>query len=284
MSVPTESDRQRFRAEAARQDADIDLARLALLVAREEYPQLPVERYMGRIDQLSEEVRDHLDAESAPPVVLQELLRTLYEKHGFRGNEEAYYDPRNSFLNDVIDRALGIPLTLGIVILEIGWRLGLPLTGINFPMHFLVGFRGDAVRLLVDPFDGGRIYFEDQAQELLDRAYGGMIRMQPAFLREASKRDMVYRLLTNLKGIYGNVGDDRRALAAVERMLLVRPASAADMRDRGILLARLGRDEEAREQLSAYLEYAPRATDAGRIRGILAGLGRVQGTRTSDDD
>lgn len=171
------SRRQRFHVEISRADEDINLALAALLVAREEYPQLPIDGYMARLDLLAEETRDRLNGETAPLLVLQELLNTLYRRHDHRGNREAYYDPRNSFLNDVLDRGLGIPLTLGIILLEVGWRLGLPLEGVNFPGHFLVRFRGDAVDLLLDPYDGGDLRFQDQAQELLDRIYGGMIRV-----------------------------------------------------------------------------------------------------------
>ena len=172
----------------------MDLARAALLVAKEEYPQLSVDLYLARLDQVSEEVRDRLANETAPLIVLDELLKTLFGRRKFTGNREAYYDPRNFFLNDVLDRGVGIPLTLSIILLEIGWRLDLPLEGVNFPGHFLVRYAGDEVRLLIDPFDGGTMRFEDQAQELLDKAYGGMVSMRDAFLRAATKRDMLLRL------------------------------------------------------------------------------------------
>ena len=272
MNVPAPSPRQEFTREVDRPQGEVDLARAALLVAREEYPQLPVERYLGRLDQLAEEVKDRLDNETAPPVVLQELVATLYHRNGFRGNRKAYYDPRNSFLSDVLDRRTGIPLTLGMVVLEVGWRLGLPLEGVNFPGHFLVRLRGEGLNLLLDPFDRGRIRFEDQAQELLDRVYGGMVRVRDDFLRSASRRDMLVRLLTNLKGVYVNVHDHRRALAAVERILIIHPTAPAEIRDRGTLLARMGRTEEALEQLEWYLDYAPEASDAGRIRALVEEL------------
>lgn len=269
MSLPIPSARARFTREVEQADDQIDLARAALLVAQEEYAQLPVEPYLARLDQLAEAVKDRLANETAPVLVLRELLQTLYNRHRFRGNRDAYYDPRNSFLSDVLDREKGIPLTLGIVVLEVGWRLGLPLEGVNFPGHFLVRFQGEEFALLVDPFDGGKLRFEDQAQELLDRVYGGMVRVQPAFLRRAGRRDMIVRLLTNLKGVYLNVGDHRRALAAVERILVIHPTSATEIRDRGTLLARMGRTEEALEQLEWYLDYAPEAADAGRIRELV---------------
>jgi len=269
VNVPASSPRSEFTREVNRSRGEIDLARAALLIAKEEYPQLPVERYLGRLDQLAEEVKDRLDSETAAPIVLQEVVATLYERNGFRGNRAAYYDPRNSFLSDVLDRRTGIPLTLGIVILEVGRRVGLPLEGVNFPGHFLVRLRGEGLNLLVDPFDQGTIRFEDQAQQLLDRVYGGMVRVRDDFLKSASPRDMLVRLLTNLKGVYGNVHDHRRALAAVERILIIHPTAPAEIRDRGTILAQMGRTEEALRQLEWYLDYAPEASDAERIQALV---------------
>ena len=274
MNVPARSARHLLAREVRLAEAELDLARASLLIAREEYPQLSVEQYLTRLDQLAEGVLDRLGEETAPLLVLQELLSFLFEKQGFRGNRDAYYDPRNSFLNDVLDRRLGIPLTLGIVVLETGWRLGLPLEGVSFPHHFLVRFRGDAVDLLIDPYDAGTLRFEDQAQELLDRVYGGMVVVRDAFLQRATKRDMLTRLLTNLKGLYLNVREDERALTVVDRLLLLRPGSPDDRRTRGILLARLGRSGEAAEALEDYLGAAPDAADAGQIEDLLGRLRR----------
>jgi len=264
--------RQRFASEVQKADEEMNLALATLLVAQEEYPQLPVGRYLGHLDLLAEETQDRLDGETAPLLVLQEVLNTLFRRHAFRGNREAYYDPRNSFLNDVLDRGLGVPLTLGIVLLEVGWRLGLPLEGVNFPGHFLVRFHGDAVDLLVDPYDGGALRFQDQAQELLDRVYGGMVRVHDSFLKAAHRREMVVRLLTNLKSVYLNVQDHARALATVERILLLRPIAAGEIRDRGVILARMGRRDEALEQLEAYLNAVPEAADSQRIQGMVEEL------------
>lgn len=283
MNAPAVSPRRLLAAELARSEAELNLAKAALLVAKEEYPQLPIDLYLARLDQVAEEVKDRLAEENAPLVVLQEVVETLYTRRGFEGNREAYHDPRNSFVNDVLDRGVGIPLTLGIVLLEVGWRLDLPLEGVNFPGHFLVRYRGDVVMLLVDPFDGGKMRFQDQAQELLDRAYGGMVRLQDSFLRTASKREMLARLLTNLKSVYVKVGDHERALGAVERLLMITPMAPAENRSRGVLLARLGRHEEAAEQLEAYLRVAPTATDVPRVVEMIRTL-RAGGVIPEDED
>ena len=278
MTAPAVPPRRAFVREVDQASEQVDLAGAALLIAKEEYPQLSIERHLGRLDQLAEEVRDRLGNEGAPLIVFQELLHTLYQRNGFRGNREAYYDPRNSLLSDVLDQRKGIPLTLGIIVLEVGWRLGLPLEGVNFPGHFLVRFPGTTIRLLVDPFDTGRIWFEEQAQELLDRVYGGMVRVRPRFLKPAGKREMLVRLLANLKGIYLNVQDNDRALAAIERILVIHPTAAGQIRDRGTLLARMGRADEALAQLQWYLDYAPEASDARQIRSLVEEL-RAPGSR-----
>lgn len=272
MSAPAHSARGRFAAALAQPDEVIDLSEVALLVAAEEYPQLAPEAYQRRLDLLAERAHDRLSNERAPLVVLQELTRVLFQDEGLRGNAAAYYDPRNSFLNDVLDRKLGIPITLGVVLLEVGRRLGLPLEGVGFPGHFLVRYRGEAISLLIDPYDAGRIRFEDQAQELLDRVHGGRVALKPDFLRAVTRRAIVERLLRNLKGIYLNARDDHRALGIVELLLIARPDSQQDVRDRGILLARIGRFDEAIAQLERYLDLAPGATDVDRVREYLARL------------
>lgn len=273
MTVPAPSARSRFAELASRPEPAFDLAEGALLIAAEEYPQLPVQVYLRRLDVLAERVRDRLADETAPAVVLSELRRVLVEEEGFRGNTEAYYDVRNCFLNDVLDRRLGIPISLSIVYLEVGVRLDLPLEAVGFPGHFLVRYQGAALPVLLDPFDAGRIRFEDEAQDLLDRVYGGMVRLRPEFLKSVGTRDILVRLLSNLKGIYLNTGDDRRALGAVERILLLQPGATVELRDRGMLLARTGRVAEAITDLERYLETVPAAADARRVRELIKQLG-----------
>ncbi|MDE0898922.1 MAG: transglutaminase-like domain-containing protein [Longimicrobiales bacterium] len=272
MTAPQPSPRRLLADELSRSDAEMDLARAVLLVAKEEYPQLSVDLYLARLDQVAEEVKDRLANETASLIVLGEVIDTLYTRRKLTGNREAFYDPRNSFLNDVLDRGVGIPLTLGIVILEVSWRLGLPLEGVKFPGHFLVRYTGSEVRLLIDPFDGGRIRFEDDAQQFLDQGYGGMVSMREAFLRPSTKRDMLVRLLTNLKGIYTKIGDARRSLAVVERLLMIMPTAPLVSRSRGMLLAKLGRHEEAACQLEAYLRLSPTADDTYNVQKLVREL------------
>ncbi|HEX6693656.1 MAG TPA: transglutaminase-like domain-containing protein [Longimicrobiales bacterium] len=266
------SARERFAEAVARPEPEIDLASAALLIAAEEYPQLTPEPYLQRLDVLAERVRDRLADENAPLIVLQELSRVLFEEEHFRGNAGNYYDPRNSFLNDVLDRRLGIPLTLCIVYLEVGWRLGLPLAGVNFPGHFVVRYEGEALRLLADPYQEGAIRFEEDAQGLLDQVAGGQLELQATHLRSADRRDILVRLLTNLKSIYLNARDDVKALGAMERILIIRPDAADEVRDHALALTRLGRGAEAMHGLQEYLRLAPDATDRMRIQLLLEHL------------
>lgn len=269
MTAPASSARHEFSREVNRSDGEIDLARAALLVAKEAYPQLAVDPYLIRLDALAEQSLDRLGGETAPLVVLRETLGNLFGKGKLKGNEQAYYDARNSFLNDVLDRKLGIPLTLGIVLLEVGWRLGLKVEGVDFPMHFLVRFRGDALSLLIDPFYGGKIHRQNEAQEMLERYLGPGATLKERHMKTATKRDMVVRLLLNLKKIYLRTEDYAQALTAVERILVVRPTAREQIRDRGYLLARLGRREEAVAQLEAYLVFAPGAGDVGKVETLV---------------
>ena len=272
MSAPAWSTRREFTREVELPDEEMNLARAALLVAREEYAQLTIERYLLRLDLLAEETRDRLGAESVPPVVLAEAIRHLFLVRKLRGNREEYHDPRNSFLNDVLDRGLGIPLTLGIVLLEVGWRLGLPIEGVNFPGHFLVRYRGEAKRFLIDPFHGGMMRTRNEVKQMLARRQGAPVPLDDRLLKTATRRDMIVRLLLNLKGIHHRSGDDARALAAVERILVVCPTARRQIRDRGYLLARLGRDDEAVTQLETYLAFAPDAGDVERVEALVRDL------------
>ncbi len=271
MIEPTGRGRRAFQREMERAEEELNLARAALLIAREEYPQLPLEQYLVRLEILAEEVLDRLDGETAAPVVLSEVVRHLFGVRKMRGNRDHYHDPRNSYLNDVLDRDLGIPLTLAIIVLEVGWRLGLDVEGVNFPGHFLVRYRGEARSFLIDPFHGGAIRSRSELQKVLrGRGTGTTPVSEP--LRSASKHDVIVRLLLNLKAAHYRARDHERALAAVERILIVRPTAQGQIRDRGYLLARLGRAEEAVGQLETYLALAPRAGDLDRVEALLREL------------
>lgn len=257
--------RRRFARLVAQPDASIELAHAALLVAAEERPGLDVEHYRARLYELGLAARERIarDGESTP---VSALNKFIFEELGFAGNHSEYYDPRNSLLSEVLDRRTGIPITLSVVYMEIGRRAGLEVEGIGLPGHFIVRVKeGHGEPVLVDPFNGKIVDTED-CQERLDTIYGGQAPLTDAHLRPLATRAILARLLRNLKGIYAQAGLYRRALSIIERILLVAPDSIEERRDRGALLAQLGRYSEAIIDVQAYLKHASNAPDAERVR------------------
>ncbi len=250
---------ERFRAAVERPDAEVDLPYAALLIAEVAYPGLDIRYYLRELARLSAEA-PYIDPAAPPQRQVAVLSRYFAVDLGFRGNTEEYFDPRNSYLNDVLDRRTGIPITLTLVYNEIGRRRGLPLAGIGLPGHFLSGYVPAGAHmpaLLIDVFNGGIILDERSVAALLERTFGRPVALERQFLQPMSARAILYRILNNLKGIYLQVGDFHRALDTIERMLIVQPGSLRDLRDRGVLRGRLGRYAEALADLHAYAEQAP---------------------------
>jgi regulator of sirC expression with transglutaminase-like and TPR domain len=266
--------RERFAALLARED--VPLAAAALVIAQEEYPGLPVDSYLDRLDALAEDAERRL-ARGGSPRTAASLLRVvrgvLFDEQAFRGNVDAYYDPRNSFLNEVLDRKLGIPITLGILFIEVAARVGVTLYGVNFPGHFLVKYTGEEAGLeaFIDPFNGGEMYSADECAERFRRLHPARS-FDVAHLRAVTTRQILARLLHNLKKIYVETGDDVRALWVVDRLVMLAPDDAVERRDRGLIEARLGGTRAALGDLEAYLAASPDAEDAETVRGIAAQL------------
>ncbi len=268
MSRVSSDARRRFAAIAARPDAEIDLAEAALVIAQEEYPDLDVTAYLRVLERLGDGARCRVGAAAisargglGPREVIGVLNRYLYDECGFRGNREAYYDPRNSFLNEVLDRRTGIPITLSLVYMEVGRRVGLPLVGIGFPGHFLVGCDAPGERLLIDPFDRGRLLSEPDCAALLERLRGRSVPLARHYLAPIGPRPFLVRMLANLKAVYLQREDYARALAAVDRILLLAPDAADERRDRGLLHVKLQAFSLAAADLEAYLDERPAAPD-----------------------
>src|SRR5579883_1516650 len=199
----------------------------------------------------------------------------LYEQLGFRGNEQDYYDPKNSLLPDVLERRLGIPITLALVYCEVARGFGVRARGVSFPGHFLVRVDPpgrDDLPVAVDPFFGGRRLDEAGLQTLLKRASPSQKVSLTEHLAPTSARTMLVRMLINLKWIYATRGDFARALLALDRIISLTPDSVPALRERGLLAARLGAVEAARADLSRLLELVPQAPDAGSIRQRLEEL------------
>ena len=258
-----------------RPEADIDLARSALLVAAENDPGLDVEAEIARLDTWAQELGRRLDPSWNNLQRLARLRTFMYEDLGFKGDVRGYYSPDNSLLHSVMSRRLGIPLTLSIVFMEIGWRLGIPFEGVGFPGHFLVRLTGEPGDLLLDPYDHGVSVHEEDCRRMIQLTTGGMVHYDPSMIRSLGKRDMIARLLFNLKVACLKAHDDAGALSAVERLLLLHPGDAPELRDRGLLLYRLDRYREARGALREYLDVRPQALDREVIERHLAALDMI---------
>jgi regulator of sirC expression with transglutaminase-like and TPR domain len=274
--------RRRFAALAARPDAEIDLVEAALLIAAEEYPDLEVAAHRRALERLGDGARARVGEAAigtrgglGPRRVVEALNRFLFDECGFRGNREAYYDPRNSFLNDVLTRRTGIPITLSLVYVEVGRRVGLPLFGIGFPGHFLVGCDAPEGRLLIDPFEHGRLLTEEDCIARLARLHGRSVPFARHYLAPIGPRAFLGRMLGNLKAIYLEREDHARALATVDRILLLYPDCAEERRDRGLLHLKLQAFSLAASDLEAYLAACPGAADRDQVGRYVATVRQI---------
>jgi regulator of sirC expression with transglutaminase-like and TPR domain len=262
--------RQQFYQELHQDEAPIDLAKAALYLAQEEYPELKVETYLTKLDQMASEVAERLPIEPYPLRIIQTINGYLYEDLGFYGNTASYYDPQNSFLNQVIDRRTGIPITLSLVYLEIARRINFPMVGIGMPGHFLIRPVVEEMQIFVDPFHQGEVLFAEDCQARLSQLFGRPVDLRPEYLEAVSPRYFLARILTNLKAVYLDQEDILRALAAIDRILLLFPDAWREQRDRGLLYFQLGRWVEARRDLEDYLAVLPpTAPDVETIRELL---------------
>jgi regulator of sirC expression with transglutaminase-like and TPR domain len=258
-----------YFCQLSRQDTPFSLAEAALHIALEEYPELEIQSYLQRLDTMAAEVSEQLPSEPYPLKILKTINHYLFETLDFQGNQQDYYDPRNSFLNEVLDRRLGIPITLSLVYLEIAHRIGFPMTGVNFPGHFLIRPEQEGMELWVDPFHQGEILFPEDCKNRLEVIYQQPVELRPEFFEAIAPRQFLVRMLNNLKHIYRDRGDLQRCLAASERILLVDPDTVMEKRDRGVLYYQLGRWVEARQDLEEYLARMPQAQDRPLISQLL---------------
>jgi regulator of sirC expression with transglutaminase-like and TPR domain len=270
---------QEFARLLKEQDLKIDLARACLMIAQDAYPSLDVEKYLSEIDSLGFRLRALLKNQAIEERVVA-LNEFLFEKLGYWGNADDYYDPRNSYLNDVIDRKTGIPITMSILYLEVGRRIGLPLEGVSFPGHFLVRLRLRGGTLILDPFSGGAPQSEPELRERLKRVIPeGVSAEVPVadlpldqFLEPATNRQILTRLLRNLKAIYRETDKPERLLEVLDRMLVVAPDTPAELRDRGFVYQRLECWRPALKDLTDYLQRDPEAADLDEVRAALVEL------------
>ncbi len=247
-----------------------DLGYLALVIAARHYADLNLPLYTARLNGLADRASGYLGSTRSPGRCIDAVNRALFEDEGFYGNVDAYYEPRNSFLNEVLDRGAGIPITLSILYLAIARRLELPMEGVGLPLHFIVKYAAPGGDIFVDPFNRGQVLTRHECQELVESAQGAPVHLEEMHLAALPARDILFRMLNNLKFIYLRAGDLGRAATVVEQMLVVRPDHNEQVRDRGLIALKQRRWKPATHLLERYLHRAPTAPDAERVRGYLA--------------
>ncbi|MEJ2644966.1 MAG: tetratricopeptide repeat protein [Gammaproteobacteria bacterium] len=256
---------------------EVRVAEVALWLAKSQYPSLDVQAYLGRLDSWAAEVRARLPSQPTAEQIVLTLNEYLFEELGFEGDMDSYYDPRNSYLNEVMDRRLGIPITLSIVYLDVGCKAGLPLEGVSFPGHFLVKFSVQQGEVVLDPFSRGVSLEEADLEELLTRAEVSLHAARSSLtqlLAGADVRDVLVRMLRNLKGVYLHKKDLHKTLHMMDLIVAVRPDTPFEYRDRGRVYQELECFGAALADYRHYLELSPRADDAEEIRGRIIELQR----------
>jgi regulator of sirC expression with transglutaminase-like and TPR domain len=258
--------RSRFCAQIARPDALLSLADAALCIAWEDRDEGNPDLALAQIAQIADGARAQLEGVTHAPTIIQTLNSYMFEELGFQGNTWSYGEPENSFLDHALQTRAGLPITLAIIYLEVGWRLGLPVAGVALPGHFIVCYSSGEERIFIDPFQRGRRWSLAECETQIRLFYGALSpELVEAVLVAPSRHAILARVLRNLKGAYIERGDFAHAHAAVDRVLLIEPNSALDLRDRGLLRIRLGRNHLALEDLDGYVRMAPNPTDLSVI-------------------
>jgi regulator of sirC expression with transglutaminase-like and TPR domain len=266
-----------WHALASLEDQKLPLLGTALLIARDEYPALDADIYDTLLHSHAGHLRAEIDALDAWPLKMQAINRHLFDEVGYAGNHDQYYDPRNSYLNEVFERRLGNPISLALVQMEVARRVGVPLDGVSFPGHFLVRLPVDDGVLVMDPFNGGRPLDVDELRERAKPHLGGDAPDDEALghiLSPASHRGMLTRMLRNLHGVYVEQDDWERAVRCSDRILKLSSTNAEALRDRGLGYLKLGHMHGARQDLARYLQLNPDAPDRDSLRERLVDLSR----------
>jgi regulator of sirC expression with transglutaminase-like and TPR domain len=268
--------RRTFQQLVTLPDGAIPLAEAALLLACEEYPQLEVSPYLDKLDEIAGIVRSKMRSGESPLETIDSINTVLFETMGFRGNTEDYNDPRNSFFNDVLERRLGIPITLSTVYLEVARRVSLPIAGVGLPGHFIVKYTDRTQELLLDPFNRGEILTRQDCARRLEEIFGNSQTFSENMLSPVTPRQILLRMLNNLKAIYLRAQTYDKGLAMVDMMLLIEAGDLEQYRDRGVLNVQLRRFGDAARDFEHYVKEAPEAKDRPQVEEHLKELRRIQ--------
>jgi regulator of sirC expression with transglutaminase-like and TPR domain len=261
-------------------DAPIDLELGAILLAQDFDPSVRPRRVVEALESLYASLTPSRWKDLDVDAAARALAHALFVEQGLSGNEQDYGDPRNSFVHLVLERRLGIPISLSIVYLSMARRLGIPASGVSFPGHYLVRVERDRGPLILDPFRGGRALDTEEMTRMIRRATHSQARLSVTHLRRATERQTLQRVLQNLKIAFAARGALPNALLACTRILELNPDDASVTRDRGVLQARLGLAEGAAADLTRYLELRPDANDAATIRAAIASLSSKRASAT----
>ena len=259
----------------------MDLASAALLIALDEYPSLDIQKYLREFESMAAVLRCDIDfpIKTRSLEAIERLSRFLFHTRGFRGNTEDYYDPRNSYLNEVLERRLGIPITLSLVFIEVGRRLGLRIEGVGMPGHFIVKCLHNGLEVFVDPFNRGEILTEGECRKRLESQHESGFEFHRSFLDTVSKRQILTRMLANLKGIYLQRQEFRKALGAIEKRILINPQLHSEIRDRAAVHFKLNNLSSALADWGRYLEMQPGAADAEEVKAQMNIAGQLLALR-----
>ncbi len=262
-------------------DEQVPLLRSALLIAHDEYPDLDIAACEAQVDSHVESLREEVNQIASAPLKMQAINHRLFDELGYAGNHDEYYDPRNSYMNEVLTRRLGNPISLALVQMEVARRLGIPLDGVSFPGHFLVRLPVDDGVLVMDPFNRGRPLNADELRQRARPHFGDDVPDDALMqiLNPAPHRAILMRMLRNLYSVYGESGDWPRAVRCADRILHLLPDNADALRDRGVGYLELGHQAGGRRDLGRYLHLNPEATDAESIRDRLIDAGADRGGR-----
>jgi regulator of sirC expression with transglutaminase-like and TPR domain len=257
-----------------RGDSEADLVRIALEVARDAYPELDPEPYIARIEDLAARARDRCASVDRPRQVLGQINWVLFVEEGFRGNTDNYHNPRNSYLNEVIDLKTGIPITLSLLYWRLAERLGLTVGGVNLPAHFMLRVGRDDATVFVDPFNGGAVLDRDGCRRQVARVVGHDVQVSDAQFDPCPLRMIVARMLRNLKSIYLQNLDYPSAIPVQRRLAALNASDPEEQRDLGMLLLRVDRPAEAVAPLQTYLDSRPGEPESEDVRLLLSAARR----------
>ena len=252
-------------------DDQVPLLGSALLIAHDEYPDLDAGACDALVEAHVTSLRPEVDLIDSAPLKMQAINHRLFNELGYVGNHDEYYDPRNSYMNEVLTRRLGNPISLALVQIEVARRLGIPLDGVSFPGHFLVRLPVDDGVLVMDPFNRGRPLNVDELRQRARPHFGDDVPDEALMqiLNPAPARTILVRILRNLQALYSESGDWARAVRCIDRILMLLPDNAEALRDRGLGYSELGHRAGAHRDLGRYLQLNPEAGDADAVRSRL---------------